>query len=39
VLAALGVSRADPEARLAVAPADRVLVFIRNLEAEENNRP
>ena len=39
VRAALGIGRADPEPRLAVGPADRVLVFIRDLEAEELEQP
>ena len=39
VLAALGIGRADPEPRLAVGPADRVVVFVRDLEAEELEQP
>src|SRR5690348_7680877 len=39
VRATLSIGRADPEPRLAVGPADRVLVFIRDLEAEESEQP
>src|SRR5438270_58255 len=35
MLHAFFVRGSDPEPRLAVGPADRVLIFIRNLEAEE----
>ena len=38
-LAPIGVGRTDPEARLAVGPANRVLVFVGDLEAQECEQP
>jgi hypothetical protein len=38
VLAALGIGRPDPQPRLAVGPADGVVIFVGNLESKNVNR-